>query len=159
MLHLLQFKRMGSTHLCKYTAFCVASSHTNTFRITYILLRCTQVSKHCKASFNRLQNQFVFHEGNGRTLLDTVLGFPYVFPSGCVNSCPDIGVFKCRKWYSSWVLCHEDSGYDLSEHQQDFLSLPPCLFVWANSRPARSPPITWASKPPPLCPTPPAASF
>lgn len=30
------------THLCKYTAFCVASSHSNTFKIIYILLKFTQ---------------------------------------------------------------------------------------------------------------------
>lgn len=137
-------------HLCKHTTFSVASSHSNTSKITYILLRFTRVSKHCKASLNMLQNQFVVHKGNRRTLLGTTVRFPHVFPSACVNSFPDIGVFKCRKRFSSWVLCHEDSGYDLSECQQDCHSLPPGLFGWANSRPARSPPITWASKPPPL---------
>lgn len=72
------------------------------------------------------------------------------FPSGCMKRFPDTGVFKCRKWHSSWVLCQEGSAYDLSEHRQDFLSLPPWLLGWANSWPAHSPPITWAAKPPPL---------
>lgn len=35
-----------------------------------------------------------------------------------------IGVFKCRKCHSSWILCCEDSGYDLSGQQQDSPSLP-----------------------------------
>lgn len=72
------------------------------------------------------------------------------FPSGCIKRFPDTGMFKCRKWHSSWVLCHEGSAYDLSEHRQDFLSLPRWLLGWANSWPAHSPPITWAAKPPPL---------
>lgn len=149
------------THHCKYTAFCVVSSHSNTFKITYILLKFTQQNlfscvrlhsglKTLQTSFNMLQNHFVFHKGNGKILLSTTVGFPHAFPSGVMKSFPDIGVFKRRKWHSSWVLCHEGSGYDLSKHQEDFLSLPPCLLGWANSWPVLSPPITWAAKPPPL---------
>lgn len=63
--------------------------------------------------------------------------------------CKHVGVFKCRKQHSGWILCREERGYDLSEQQQDFLSLPPRL-SWANSWPAHSPPITRAAEPPPL---------
>lgn len=45
------------THLCKYTAFCVASSHSNTFKIIYILLKFTQQNRFsCCAIAFRSQN-------------------------------------------------------------------------------------------------------
>lgn len=64
------------TRLCKYTLFCVVSSHSNTFSYylysseTYsakavFMLQCwIQVSKCCKVSFNMLQSQFIFYKGS-----------------------------------------------------------------------------------------------
>lgn len=133
-----------------------------------------QVSNCCKVSFNMLQSQFIFYKGSEckswedtafavgdqvwhphfcfsfRTCKRSPWGACGGYPHNSVRFiCKHVGVFKCRKRHSSWILCHEESAYDLSEQQQDFLSLPPCL-SWANSWQARSPPITQAAEPPPL---------
>lgn len=118
-------------------------------KAVFMLQYWIQVLECRKISFNMIQSQFIFDKERVNTKVGKTLPPQwepkfetnnFAFPSGCVREATrvcgtyphncvcfiwnHICVFKSRKWHSSRILCLEESGYDLSEQQQKFLSLP-----------------------------------